>query len=354
MKKARPCSIESEEPDLGAAAKVGKALKPKVGDSSKPAAAFLLGALTLLGTLLGLLQITNETVVNLARDQGRLTAGAFAFAVAALIAGALGAWVFAAGSTGERRAFSVGIILLGVGLLLGVIGSVRYWGQHSQPSITASPTVDGSAVDVAVRGRGLRSSDHLVVSVEQLLRTRRPGGGYSYVPGLPLYGASLGPNAAGEVDQKITVKLPPGDFDDLQARVWVGEQPADCYRRGNTTGCVTVHVARRAERPQLRLTWGPKERASRTLRINLSAQNIPGRAIYLLVTGTASQGRPRSLAEWALAPNARGDFQQSLSVLIPKRFLSVCVAASTQAKNPTCSPNRGMGKVWARLAVTAG
>ena len=72
--------------------------------------------------------------------------------------------------------------------------------------------------------------------VDQLLR----GNDRSWKPGLPLYGASLGPDGDGDVRQTVDLFVPPGDFDDLGARAWIGDEPAPCSGRGSnavTTCC---------------------------------------------------------------------------------------------------------------------
>src|SRR5205814_365459 len=155
---------------------------------------------------------------------------------------------------------------------------VRTWGDRAQPSITITPK-RGSLVTVSVKASGLRSTDHLLVQVEQLGRTGRPG--------QELYGASLGPDTSGDVEQTVDVPLPAGDFDDVGAKAWVGAEPEDCYRTGNSTGCVHVHVSRPQERPQLAVDWETFVRAPRIL-IRLKAHNLPphpSRSLTLRVYG---------------------------------------------------------------------
>ena len=53
--------------------------------------------------------------------------------------------------------------------------------------------------------------------------------------GEPLYGASLGPDGVGRrSSETLDVTLPAGDYDDVGAPAWVGDEPKDCYGRGHS------------------------------------------------------------------------------------------------------------------------
>ena len=262
----------------------------------------------------------------------------------ALFLGAVAAFGLRQGSDAERRVLHLGLVVLGSGLVLTVYAGVRTWGDRAQPSITITPK-RGSLVTVSVKASGLRSTDHLLVQVEQLGRTGRPG--------QELYGASLGPDTSGDVEQTVDVPLPAGDFDDVGAKAWVGAEPEDCYRTGNSTGCVHVHVSRPQERPQLAVDWETFVRAPRIL-IRLKAHNLPprpSRSLTLRVYGLAPAQPSRVLAEWALAPDADGSFDQRLSVVVGHAFSDVCVVASTTTPRPVCPAPADDSTVWLQLAV---
>src|SRR6185437_8704357 len=197
-----------------------------VGKDAQGAARFLLAALPALGALLTALAITGNLVGRMARNHPWATSGAFGCAALAVFLGAVAAFGLREGSDAERRVLHLGLAVLGTGLVLTVFAGVRTWGDRPQPSITITQK-RASLVSVAVHGSGLRSSDHLVVEVEQLVGGR---------PGQELYGASLGPDASGDVDETVDVPLPAGDVDDVGARAWVGDEPKDCYRREHSTG----------------------------------------------------------------------------------------------------------------------
>src|SRR5437899_2084879 len=163
-----------------------------VGKETKGAAGFLLAALPAVGALLTALAITGDIVGRMARNHPLATLGAFGCAVLAVFLGAVAAYGLHEGSIGERRVLQVGLVVLGTGLVLGVYAGVETWGDRTEPSITVTPR-SGSVVAVSVRGSGLRSSDHLIVEVEQLLRVAGGQGDAGWKAGQPLYGASLGP-----------------------------------------------------------------------------------------------------------------------------------------------------------------
>jgi hypothetical protein len=323
-----------------------------VGKDAQGAARFLLAALPALGALLTALAITGDLVGRMARNHPVASFAAFGCAALAVFLGAVAAFGLRENSPEERRVLYLGLVVLGVGLVFTVYAGVATWGDRPQPSITVTPK-RGSIVAVSVRGIGLRSSDHMVVEVEQLLQVTDRQGRHSWRPGQPLYGASLGPDSSGEIEQTVDLPLPAGDFDDLGARAWVGNEPRPCYTKGNTTGCVRVHIARPPERPQLAVEWETFVRAPRVL-IRLKARNLPqrpARSMTLRVYGI-SVGQPlRNLAEWSLAPDADGVFDRRLSVVVGHAFSDVCVVASISTREPACPPPVERGTVWMQLAV---
>src|SRR5919106_1266307 len=225
-----------------------------VGKDAKGAARFLLAALPALGAVLTALAITGDLVGRMARNHPFSSFAAFGCAALAVFLGAVAAFGLRENSPEERRVLHLGLVALGVGLVFTVYGGIRTWGDRPQPSITVTPK-RGSVVAITVHAVGLRSTEHMVVEVEQLLRVTDGHGRHSWKSGLPLYGASLGPDGGGEIDETVDLQLPAGDFDDLGVRAWVGDEPRDCYTRANTTGCVRVHVPRPPERPQLAVDW---------------------------------------------------------------------------------------------------
>ena len=185
------------------------------------------------------------------------------------------------------------------------------------------------------------------------MRAPNDAGRLTWKAGEPLYGASLGPDGDGKIAYTVTIPLPAGDYDDLGARAWVGEEPKACYARGNTTGCVRVHVPRPQERPQLAVSWETFVRAPRLL-IRLTAKNLPQRpakSMTLRAFGITTDHVRRELAVWSLAPNAEGEFDRRLAVVVGHAFADVCVVASTSRREPACPAPAEDGTVWSQLAV---
>jgi hypothetical protein len=323
-----------------------------IGKEAKGAAGFLLAALPALGALLTALAISGDLIGQMARNHPLTTFGAFACAAVAVFLGAVAAYGLREGSRAERASLYVGIVVLGFALVLGVEAAVATWGDRAQPSVTVTRR-SGSMVSISVRDSGLRSSEHLVVEVEQLLRGRDGRGRLTWRPGQPLYGASLGPDGDGAIRHSADIPLPPGDFDDLGARAWVGDEPTPCYTRGNTTGCVRIHIPRPQERPQLSVIWETFVRAPRLL-VRLRARNLarsPTQSMTLRVYGITGDQPRRNLAEWSLAPNADGEFDRRLAVVVGRAYSDVCVVASISSRAPSCPAPADKGTVWSQLAV---
>jgi hypothetical protein len=323
-----------------------------VGRSVKGAAGFLLAAIPALGAVLTGLAITGDLIGRMARDHPFASYAAFGLAVLAIFAGSAAAFALRDGSIEERVALYSGLGLIAASLLFGVYAGVQTWGDRAQPSIMLTPK-PGQKVAVTVRGSNLRSSDHIVVEVEQLLRTTNDSGRLTWRPGQPLYGASLGPDGDGRISYSVDIPLPGGDYDDLGARAWVGEEPRPCYASGNTNGCVRVHVPRPQERPQLAVFWETFVRAPRLV-VRLSARNLPQRspaAMTLRIYGVTADRTRRTLAEWSLPPDADGKFDRRLAVVVGHAFADVCVVASTTTREPQCPAPVEDGTVWSQLAV---
>jgi hypothetical protein len=316
-----------------------------VGKDAKGAARFLLAALPALGAVLTALAVTGDLVGRMARNHPWASFGAFGCGALAVFLGAIAGFALREGSSEERRALYAGLGVLGAGLVFTVYAGVRTWGDRPQPSITVTPR-SASQVAVSVKAVGLRSSDHLVIEVKELVRGER---------GQPLYGASLGPDDSGEIDHTADISLPAGEFDDLEARAGIGDKPRSCEAGGNTTGCVRVHIQRPQERPQLAVTWETFVRVPRLL-LRLKARNLPqrpARSMTLRVYGLTPGQPARHLAEWSLAPDADGVFDRRLAVVVGRAYTDVCVVASITSREPACPAPVEDGTVWSRLAVPA-
>ena len=129
--------------------------------------------------MLTALAISGDLIGRMARNHPLASFGAFGCAAMAVFLGAVAAYGLQEGSHEERGVVAAGILVLGGALVFGVYAGVATWGDRAQPSITVTPK-SGSLVAVSVHGIGLRSTDHIVVEVEQLLHTSGGAGHESW------------------------------------------------------------------------------------------------------------------------------------------------------------------------------
>jgi len=151
----------------------------RVGKDAKGAAGFLLASLPALGAVFTALAITGDIVGRMARNHPVASFGAFGSAALAVFLGAVAAFALREGSSGERIVVHIGIAVLGAALVFGVYAGVRTWGDRTEPSISVRAT-HGSTVVVSVRDSGLRSSEHVGVEVDRLVRVRDRRGRLSW------------------------------------------------------------------------------------------------------------------------------------------------------------------------------
>ena len=88
--------------------------------------------------------------------------------------------------------------------------------------------------------------------------------------------------------------------------------------------------------------------------IRLTAKNLPQRpakSMTLRAFGITADHVRRELAQWWLAPNAEGEFDRRLAVVVGHAFADVCVVASTSTREPACPAPAEDGTVWSQLAV---
>jgi hypothetical protein len=67
---------------------------------------------------------------------------------------------------------------------------------------------------------------------------------------------------------------------------------------------------------------------------------------------TPGQSR-RNLAEWSLAPDADGEFDHRVAVVVGRAYADVCIVASISLREPACPATPDDGTVWTQLAVPA-
>ena len=289
-------------------------MAPRV-DAENKTAAFLLASLTLLTTLLGALGIASGAIGDMIRNHQLWSGAAFILTVIAIIFGAI-ALTYGPPDESEKqnRLLRKGCVVLAGGLICAVIAGVLTWGDRAQPSVSGvvSRGQEGFNLELRLQQSSLKAKDHVIVSVDPLVRSKEPG--HLVLAGDSLYGASIGPNRSGEIDRTINISLPPRGFTDLGVKAWIGDEPGDCFRsRTNTTGCMTLEVPRLSEKPQLHAKWVKGSPTSEIL-IELTARNIAGSSVRLAAVGTTPRGKRRELSVSASRPRWTGHVLAHASV----------------------------------------
>lgn len=319
--------------------------KADVAPPNKRAGYLLLG-LTLLTGVLTAVGVSTDELPQLWRNHTVLAPIAIGLVILAVILGAVAGWVVPSGAKSERPLLLIGNGLLAAGLILTASLGIKTASDRPQPTVTAAParTEQGFVLEVSVTDSGLGVNDDMSITVDPLFEDAKSGELHS---GRSLYGASLGPNHDGEVEHSFKVEIPPGRFDDVGVRAWVGQKSTDCYNEGTSTGCVTVHLRRLPEPPQLSFKW-KKANKRQDLQVTLAARDIPFQQLRLLAVGLGP--KRRSLARARLAPDSNANFDRTFDIPVKAGVRFVCVAATGKRIEPGC-PSNDEGVVWARLPV---
>jgi len=321
--------------------------KPEIGPPNKRAG-WLLAGLTLLAGVLTAVGVATDDLTSVWRNHQLLSFASLTLILVAMALGAAAGWILTANTPAERTCLLVGNGLLGLGLIFAAWAGLALASDRPEPTITAKPVQSGgkTMLDIVVENSKLRDDEDLSVTVEPLFETRR-GEGAHFKVGKPLYSASLGPNAKGDVERTIRVDIPPGEFRDIGARAWVGS-PSPCYDERATTGCVVVRLPPRTQEPQLTFRWKRASRAGASLRVHVTALDIPNGSLQLRAQSVTP--RRRLLAQAMLAPNLHGDVDHVFNLPV-KGTRIVCVAAGTGERRLQCPPQDRGSPSWARLRV---
>jgi hypothetical protein len=319
--------------------------KADVAPPNKRAGYLLLG-LTLLTGVLTAVGVSTDELPQLWRNHTFLAPIAIGLVILAVILGAVAGWVIPSDAKAERPLLLVGNGLLAAGVILTATLGIKTASDRPQPTVTAAParTDQGIVLDVSVKDSGLGVDDDMSITVDPLFEDANSG---ELRSGRSLYGASLGANHDGEVSHSFKVEIPPGRFDNVGVRAWVGQKSTDCYNEGTTTGCVTVHLHRPPELPQLSFDWKKADKG-RELLVTLTARDIPFQQLRLLAVGLGP--KRRTLARARLAPDSNANFDRTFEIPVKDGLRFVCVAATGERIEPGC-PSKDQGVVWARLPV---
>lgn len=133
----------------------------------------------------------------------------------------------------SRWLFFAAAICTAVGFMLALGLVFSNAGQESRPQIAASLNDTETTLNAHVTASNLRTDHRLAVKVD--LATVRPGFSVDSVHpfmkdgSLPLERAYMGPDPDGEVDQKITLSIPPGGgYTNVVIKAYTGPTNQSC------------------------------------------------------------------------------------------------------------------------------
>lgn len=303
-----------------------KDAKPEVGAPNKKAG-WLLGGVGTITTLVVGLGVGADEISNVWRNHPYLSYPAVTMIVVALAMGAAAGWLLETGSKAERRTLIWGNVILGAGLILIAWAALGVASDRPEPSVTATVVRQGNqtVLKAVAENSKLRFDEDLSIAVDPLFEVNKPGEPIHYRVGRPLYSANRGPDKDGEARRTITLSLPPGNFKDVGVRASVDPE-TPCYDTHTTTSCVVVHVPPRVEQPQLTFDWRKASKAGASLRVHVTALDIPAGGLQFRARGL--KPRRSLLAQVNLAPSLDGDIDHTF-VLPVKGVRVLCVAAST-------------------------
>lgn len=133
----------------------------------------------------------------------------------------------------SRRLFFAASICTAAGFMLALGLVFSNAGQESRPQIAASLSDTETTLNAHVTASNLRTDHRLAVKVD--LATVRPGFSVDSIHpfmsdgSLPLERAYMGPDPEGDVDQKITLSIPPGgEYTNVVIKAYTGATNQSC------------------------------------------------------------------------------------------------------------------------------
>jgi hypothetical protein len=325
---------------------------PEVQPPNKKAG-WLVSALATVGLLLSVVGIGTGEVPRVLRNEWLPAGIMFALIVVGTACGASAGWLIKGedDEAKERNLLSLSAALFALAALAGVWTGIASAQERPEPGITlklATGAQGQRTLQFDVTDTGLRASDKMTVLVQALTEEslRR------LVP-LPLYGVSLGPDSSGAVAYHGEVAVPPAPANEVEIQAWVGERH-QCHEEGRagvrtaSTGCVTVHITRLFEKPQLSVAWRRPQHSKAGLEVSLVDYDIDGHRVVLRVKD-AHTHHLLLQADWP--SNDAGNVTEAILVVIPSSTHEICVAASATESRPNCSERLGTGTASVLTAV---
>jgi hypothetical protein len=309
---------------------------------------WLVGAVSVIGLLLSAVGIGTGEVPRVLRNHPVLGGSTFVLVVVGSLVGAAGAWHVRLGAGEHRwRAHAevvVGASLLAIAAVLAVITGIVSATERPDAGITTAIAVNRQGRQIfrfAVKDSGLKSSEKMTIRVTALTYLAN-----SKVPlRTPLFGESLGPNTAGDINQQGELLVPPAPANDLEVQAGLKKLeecsgPNASATEAEHPGCSRLHIVRAFEKPQLTIAWRNDRHSRAGLFVHVTAHDLGEHRIVLRIVDSASHHLIVT-ASWP--PTASGIISKSLTAIVPGFTRRLCVAASTTQSEPTCFPPGGSG-----------
>jgi hypothetical protein len=213
-----------------------------------PALKYLLGGAGALQAVLTGLGVSNGGIAILATNEP----GTLAFGlIAVLVAVFIGALVLVLGKdNGLTKAF-IGLAMV---FLFGGIGVTGY-AAVVVPAIAKAPDIDATLAEspthqlvatIHVKASGIQEANPYWVKIEARRYEPGPKGG-KYLPlGTPIYEAQLGADGQGNVDTKVEVPLPLGEYNVISVESWEGSGHGPCGSLEVPGGANLTHLPEEA------------------------------------------------------------------------------------------------------------
>ncbi len=304
-----------------------------------------MSALVTVGLLFSAVGIGTGEVPRVLRNEWLPAGIMFALIVAGTACGASAGWLVTGSRNPQKegRLLSLSAALFALAAIAGVWTGIASARERPEPGITVILATDAQGrrtLQFAVTDKGLRASDKMTVLVQALSEDN-----LKHLIPIPLYGVSLGPDSSGGVDYHGEVGVPPAPANEVEIQASVGARHK-CYEEGQaeaqtaSTGCVTVHITRLFEKPQLNVSWRTPGHSKAGLKVSLADHDIDGHRVVLRAKD-ANTHHLLFQADWP--SNAAGNVSESTVIVVPSSTRRVCIAASATETRPNCSERLGTG-----------
>jgi hypothetical protein len=276
----------------------------------------------------------------------------------------------------ETVLYAGGVVAFLVGMAYVTSAVIFAASVPQQPSITAILKEGSDPIfQATARATGMTADEHLRILVEGISpplrdaqgRLSRGDDGALTYDHISLYSSSLGPDAAGTVDDKLELPLTAArPFDSIEIRAWVstglGDKPNDCFtsvalnRHPNSTGCLTVRLPWIPRLPELDAalkTSGPNKSlvvsisdpAIAVVTVDSETRGLKDAAtsdarplemierpnLIAFAVTEMRNGAERPVYQAVMTPNASGELDRTVELPVGNGVRWLCAVASALA-----------------------